>query len=74
MDKAVDHKLTPICPISQNGDFYSNGASSPKKFWFKVSVKAVKPFEYMKRFCILQQPIPYCVSLIMVSHISINIF
>ncbi len=64
-------------PISQNGDNYSNDASSPKKSWFQISVKSVKPFWHKKRWCILQLPIPYCVSLIMVtitSHIFINIF
>ena len=37
----------------------------------------VKPFGCMKQFCILQLPIPYCVSLIMVTitrHLYINIF
>ncbi len=63
--------------ISQNGDFYSNDASPPKKCWFQISVKSVKWFRYKKRLCILQLPIPYCLSLIMVtitSHIFINIF
>ncbi len=36
-------------PISQNVDFYSNDESSPKKSWFQISVKSVKPFWYMKR-------------------------
>ena len=64
-------------PISQNGDIYSNDASLPKKSWFQISVKSVKPFGRMKRLRILQLPIPYCVNLIMVSitsHISVNIF
>ncbi len=63
--------------ISQNGDFYSNDASAPKKSWFQISVKSVKRFGYKKRLCILQLPIPYCVGLVMVtitSHIFINIF
>ena len=37
----------------------------------------VKPYECTKQFCILQLPISYCVSLIMVTitrHIFINIF
>ncbi len=64
-------------PISQNGNFYSNDASSPKKSWFQISVKSVEPFWCKKRLRIFQLPIPYCVSLIMVtitSHIFINIF
>ena len=64
-------------PISQNGNFYSNDASSPKISWFQISFKSVKPFGHKKRLRILQLPIPYCVSLIMVtitSHIFINIF
>ncbi len=64
-------------PISKNGDFDSNDASLPNKSWFQISVKSVKPFEYKKRLGILQLPIPYCVSFIMVtvtSHIFINIF
>ncbi len=43
--------------ISQNGDFYSNDASPPKKSWFQISVKSVKRFGYKKRLCILQLPI-----------------
>ncbi len=64
-------------PISQNGDIYSIDGSSPKKSWFQISVKWVKPFGHKKRLRILQLPIPYCVSLIMVtitSKIFINIF
>ncbi len=64
-------------PISQNENSYSNDASSPKISWFQISFKLVKPFEHKKRLRILQLPIPYCVSLIMVtitSHIFINIF
>ncbi len=64
-------------PTSQKGDFYSNDSSSPKKPWFQISVKCVQPFGYKKRLRILQLPIPYCVSLIMVtitSHIFTNIF
>ncbi len=63
--------------ISQNGIFYSNDASSPKKSWLQISVKSVKPFRHKKRLRILQLPIPYFVSLIMVtitSQIFINIF
>ncbi len=58
-------------PISQNGDIYSNDASSPKRSWFQISVRSVWKHE------ITYLPIPYCVSLIMVtitSHIFINIF
>ncbi len=64
-------------PISQNGNFYSNDASSPKISWFQISFKSVKTFGHKRRLHILQLPIPYCVSLIMVtitSHIFINIF
>ncbi len=63
--------------ISQNGNFYSNDVSSPKMSWFQISFKSVNPFGHKKRLCILQLPVPYCVSLIMVtitSHIFINIF
>ncbi len=35
-------------PISQNGDIYSNDASSPKRSLFQISVKSVQPFEYKK--------------------------
>ena len=44
---------------------------------FKILVETVKPFGYMKLICILQLPISYCVSLVMVTitrHIFINIF
>ncbi len=64
-------------PISQNGVFYSNDASSLKKSWFQISIKSIKPFGRMMRLCILQLPIPYCISLIMVTitgHIFIQIF
>ncbi len=64
-------------PISQNGNFYSNDESSPKISWFQISFKSVKPFGHNKRLRILQLPIPYRVSLIMVtitSHIFMNIF
>ncbi len=73
----VQYQLKVPDLISQNGDFYSNDASPPKKSWFQISVKSVKQFGYVKRLCILQLPIPYCVSLITVtitSHIFINIF
>ncbi len=64
-------------PISQNGNFYSNDALSPKISLFQISFKLVEPFGHKKRLRILQLPIPYCVSLIMVtitSYIFINIF
>ncbi len=64
-------------PISQNGDFYSDDVPSPKKSWFKISVKSVKPFGYTKRLYIWQLPIPYWLNVIMVtitSHVFINIF
>ncbi len=60
-------------PISQNGNFYSNDASSPKVSWFQISFKSVEPFGHKKRLRILQLTIPYCVSLIMVT-ITSNIF
>ncbi len=63
--------------ISQNGNFYANDASSAKISLFQISFKSVKPFGHKKRLRILQLPILYCVSLIMVtitSHIFINIF
>ena len=31
-------------PISQNGNLYSNDASSPKKSWYQMSVKLIEPF------------------------------
>ena len=46
----------------------------PRNVGFQISEKSVKPFGW---FHILQLPIPYCVSLIMItitSHIFINIF
>ncbi len=63
-------------PISQNGIFLSNDASSPKISWFQISFKLVKPFGHKKRLRILQLPILYCVSLMVTitSHIFINIF
>ncbi len=64
-------------PISQNGNLYSNDASSPKISWFQISFKSVKLLGHKKRLRILLLRIPYCVSLIMVtitSHIFINIF
>ncbi len=63
-------------PISQNGHFYSNDASSPKIYGFQISFKSVKPFGHKKRLHILQLPMPYRISLIMVtitSHIFIDI-
>ena len=44
---------------------------------FQISVETVKPFGFMKQFCILQLPISYCVSLIIVPitrQVSTNIF
>ncbi len=35
-------------PISQNGNFYSTDASSPKISWFQISFKSVKPFGHKK--------------------------
>ncbi len=45
--KLLQHKtgyLKVPDPISQNKNFYSNDASSPKKSWFQISVQSVKPF------------------------------
>ena len=36
--KHWNYFLKVHCPISQNGDIYSNDASSPKKTWFQISV------------------------------------
>ncbi len=69
------HNLIVSGPISQNGDIYSNDASSPKKSWFQISVKSVKLFGCKKRLRILQLPIPYCVNLSMVIiiwHMTVN--
>ncbi len=55
-------------PISQNGDFYSNDAFSPKKSWFQISVKRLNGLDTRRDYiCVLQLPIPYCVSLVMVT-------
>ncbi len=48
-------------PISQNGVFYSTDTSLPKKYWFQILVKSVKPFGYIMRLDSLQLPIPYCI-------------
>ena len=62
-------------PISQNQNFYSNDALSPKISWFQISLKLVKSFGHKKRLRTLQLPIPHCVSLMVTitSHIFINI-
>ena len=67
MKKIAQLPLKVPGPISQNEDFYSNDASSPKKSWFQISVKSVKRFGYKKILCIVQLPILYCLSLIMVT-------
>ncbi len=36
-------------PISQNGHFYSNDASSPKISWFQISFKSVQPFGHKQK-------------------------
>ena len=57
--------------------FLFNDPSSPKKSWYQIAVKLVKPFWYMKRLFVLQLPILDFVSVIMVaitSHISGSIF
>ena len=82
---STEYRVSKICGhgclkvhglISQNL-VSKNDASSPKNSWFQISFKSVKPFLFRNRLCILQFPIPYCVSLIMVtitSHIFINTF
>ena len=66
------------CPIFQNIKFsVSFEESSLKRCKFKISVETVKPFGCTKQICILQLPVPYCVSLIMVTitrYIFINFF
>ncbi len=57
----------PSGPISQNGNSYSHDALSPKVSWVQISFQSVKPFGHKKRLPILQLPIPYCVSLIIVT-------
>ncbi len=42
--KIIVQTLKVPGPISQNGNFYSNDASSPKKSWFQIAGKSVKPF------------------------------
>ncbi len=49
-------------PISQNDICIQMMPSSPKKPWFQIFVKLVKPFGHMKRLRILQMPIPYRLS------------
>ncbi len=41
--------LKMLGPISQNGNFYSDDASSPKISWFQISFKSVQRFGYKKR-------------------------
>ena len=43
--------LKVLGPISQTVDFYLNDMLSPKKSWFQISAKSVKPFWYMKKLC-----------------------
>ena len=64
-------------PIFQNSFCISFKGSSHQRCKFQISVKSVKPFGCWKQFCILQLPISYCVSLIMVTitgHVFINFF
>ena len=54
--------------------FHLNNHHSNK---FQILVETDKPFGCTKQFCILQLPISYCLSLIMVTitkHVFINIF
>ena len=64
-------------PIFQNLLFCFIWESSLQRFKFKISIETVKPFGCTKQVCLLQLPITYCVSLIMVTitrHIFNNIF
>ena len=71
--RSFKHKhLKVLGPISQNGDFYSIDVSSLQKSWFQISVKS---FGYKKGLRILLLPIPYCISLNIVtitSHIFVR--
>ena len=63
-------------PYFQNKVSVSFENSSLERWKCKISVKTVKPFGCTKQFCILQLPISYCVSLIMISitrHVFIDI-
>ena len=46
--------LKVLSPIPQNGVFYLNDATSPKKSWYQISVKTVKPFRNARRLCIIE--------------------
>ena len=64
-------------PISQNGGFFffqmTCQHSTPKKSWFKILVLSVKPFGDTRRLRILQLPIPFCVSLLIMVTITSQI-
>ena len=60
--------LKVLCPISQNGDFYSEDASSCNKSWFQISFESVNPFWYIKRLHII------AIAYTLLYHIFINIF
>ena len=51
--------------------------SSLQRRKFQIITETIKPFGFTNQFCILQLPISYCVSLIMVTitrHVFTNIF
>ena len=63
-------------PIFLNLASVSFEESSLQRCEFKISVETAKPFGSTKQFCILQSPISYCVSFIMVTitgHIVVSI-
>ncbi len=61
-------------PISHSGVFWSKDAYHPRNLGFKFLVKSVKLFGYMKRWHILELPIPNCVSLMIVAVTTRHIF
>ena len=64
-------------PIFQNSVSVSLEELSLQSCKFKIWVETVKLFDCTKQVCVLQLPISYCVTLIMVTitrHVFINIF
>ena len=61
-------------PVFQNYFFVSFEESSFQRRKFQISVETVIPFGCTKQFCILQSPISYCVSLIIMVTITRHIF
>ena len=65
------------CPIFQNSVSVLYDETSLQRYKFKISVEMIKSLGRTNQFCILQLPISYCYSLIMVTinrDIFINIF